>query len=335
MTIPPIPRAVLIALGALALALLVAVPFFPTVIYPVFVMRIMCMALFACAFNILLGQTGILSFGHAAFFGGAAYITGYGLLHLGWAPEFSILLGVAFATALGALFGALATRRSGIYLAMITLALAQLVYFVFLRLPFTHAEDGMQGVPRGTLFGLLDLRSDLNLYFVVMAIVALGLAAVYRIVNSPFGEVLRAIRDHEPRALSLGYPVARYKILAFALSAGLSGLAGSLKVIIYQVAALRDVHWSMSGDVILMTLLGGMNSVFGPVIGAGIVSALYYYFSAFGGWVTVMVGTVFIVCVLVFRRGVAGQIRHMLAAAPNRPAASPSSSIKDNQNASH
>lgn len=325
-----IPRGALYVLLGILLALLIAVPFFPTVIYPVFVMRIMCMALFACAFNILLGQTGILSFGHAAFFGGAAYITGYGLLHLRWSPELAILLGVAFATVLGAAFGALAIRRSGIYLAMITLALAQLVYFVFLRLPFTHAEDGMQGVPRGMLFGLIDLRSDFTLYFVVMAIVALGLAAIYRIVNSPFGEVLRAIRDHEPRAQSLGYPVARYKILAFTLSAALSGLAGSLKVIIYQVAALRDVHWSMSGDVILMTLVGGMNSVFGPVIGAAIVSALYYYFSAFGGWVTVMVGSVFIICVLVFRRGVVGQFKHLLAAQRVRSAASTPSSIKEN-----
>lgn len=322
-------RNLLIAGLVIALGLLIAVPFFPTVVYPVFVMRIMIMALFACAFNILLGQTGILSFGHAAFFGGAAYIAGYGLLHLGWSPEASILLGVAFSTALGTIFGALATRRSGIYLAMITLALAQLVYFAFLRLPFTHAEDGMQGVPRGVLFGLIDLRSDFTLYFVVMAIVALGLALVYRIINSPFGEVLRAIRDHEPRAKSLGYPVARYKIMAFALSAGLSGLAGSLKVIIYQVAALRDVHWSMSGDVILMTLLGGMNSVFGPVIGATIISALYYYLSGFGGWVTVMVGLVFIACVLVFRRGVVGQIRHLLTTG-RKPVTSEPTPIKEN-----
>lgn len=326
---PLIPRSVVLLSLVLLFALLVAVPFFPTVIYPVFVMRIMCMALFACAFNILLGQTGILSFGHAAFFGGAAYITGYGLLHLDWNPEFAILLGVGFALILGAVFGALATRRSGIYLAMITLALSQLVYFIFLRLPFTHAEDGMQGVPRCALFGIIDLRSDMTLYFVVLLIVVLGLAAVYRIVNSPFGEVLRAIRDHEPRAQSLGYPVARYKILAFTLSAGLSGLAGSLKVIIYQVASLRDVHWSMSGDVILMTLVGGMNSVFGPVLGAAIVSALYYYFSGFGGWVTVMVGTVFIACVLVFRRGIVGQISHLLATRRTRSAAPSPYKIKD------
>jgi branched-chain amino acid transport system permease protein len=296
------------------LGLLVAVPFFPQVIYPIFVMRVMCMALFACAFNILLGHTGILSFGHAAFFGSAAYFTGYTLRELGLPPEIGLLAGTLGAGLLGAVFGALATRRSGIYLAMITLALAQMIYFIFLRAPFTGAEDGMQQIPRGTFLGLVNLRSDFNLYFVILVLTVLGLALVYRIVNSPFGEVLRAIRDHEPRAISLGYPVARYKILAFTLSAALAGLAGSMKVIIFQLASLRDVHWSMSGDVILMTLLGGMNSVFGPIIGVVLISALYHYFDALGGWVTIMVGTVFILCVLVFRRGVVGQIRHILVA---------------------
>lgn len=305
-------RRILIAIGLVALAALAAVPFYPQVIYPIFVMRVMCLALFACAFNILLGHTGILSFGHAAFFGSAAYLCGYMLKELGLSPEIGIITGIVTASLLGAAFGALATRRSGIYLAMITLALAQLVYFVFLRLPFTHAEDGMQQIPRGVLLGLIDLRSNFNLYFVVLVLTLAGLALVYRIVNSPFGDVLRAIRDHEPRAKSLGYPVARYKILAFTLSAGLSGLAGSLKAIIYQVASLRDVHWSMSGDVILMTLLGGMNSVFGPVLGAALISALYHYFDALGGWVTIMVGTIFIACVLVFRRGVVGQIRMII-----------------------
>ena len=305
-------RRILIALLAIGLAALIAVPFFPQVIYPVFVMRIMCLALFACAFNILLGHTGILSFGHAAFFGSAAYFCGYMLKELGLSPEIGLITGVVTASLLGAIFGALATRRSGIYLAMITLALAQLVYFIFLRLPFTHAEDGMQQIPRGVLLGLVDLRSNLNLYFVVLVLTLAGLALVHRIVNSPFGEVLRAIRDHEPRAKSLGYPVARYKILAFTLSAGLAGLAGSMKAIIYQVASLRDVHWSMSGDVILMTLLGGMNSVFGPILGATLISALYYYFDALGGWVTIMVGIIFIACVLVFRRGIVGQIHAIL-----------------------
>jgi len=305
-------RRLLIVLGLVALAALVAVPFFPQVVYPVFVMRVMCLALFACAFNILLGHTGILSFGHAAFFGGAAYFCGYMLKEQGLSPEIGILTGVVAASLMGALFGALATRRSGIYLAMITLALSQLVYFVFLRLPWTHAEDGMQQIPRGVLFGVFDLRSPFNLYFLVLTLTILGLALVYRIVHSPFGEVLRAIRDHEPRAKSLGYPVARYKILAFTLSAGLAGLAGSLKAIIYQVASLRDVHWSMSGDVILMTLLGGMNSVFGPVLGAVLISSLYHYFDALGGWVTIMVGVIFITCVLIFRRGIVGQIQQVL-----------------------
>lgn len=319
-------RRLLLVLLGLGLAALLAVPFFPQVIYPVFVMRVMCLALFACAFNILLGHTGILSFGHAAFFGSAAYFCGYMLKELGLTPEIGILTGVVGASLLGAVFGALATRRSGIYLAMITLALAQLVYFVFLRLPFTHAEDGMQQIPRGVLLGVIDLRSNINLYFVVLVLMLLGLALVHRIVNSPFGEVLRAIRDHEPRAKSLGYPVSRYKILAFTLSAGLAGLAGSLKAIIFQVASLRDVHWSMSGDVILMTLLGGMNSVFGPVLGAVLISALYYYFDALGGWVTIMVGMIFIICVLVFRRGVVGQIRKILD--DRRPATTP----QDNRN---
>ena len=305
-------RTLLIVLCIIGLAGLVAVPFFPHVIYPVFAMRVMCLALFACAFNILLGHTGILSFGHAAFFGSAAYFCGYMLKEQGLSPEIGILTGVIGASLMGAVFGALATRRSGIYLAMITLALSQLVYFVFLRLPWTHAEDGMQRIPRGVLLGIIDLRSPINLYFVVLTLTLLGLWLVHRIVHSPFGEVLRAIRDHEPRTRSLGYPVARYKILAFTLSAGLAGLAGSLKVIIYQVASLRDVHWSMSGDVILMTLLGGMNSVFGPVLGAALISSLYHYFDNLGGCVTIMVGTIFIIWVLIFRRGIVGQAEMMI-----------------------
>lgn len=325
-------RHLLIVLGMIGLAALVAVPFFPHVIYPVFVMRVMCLALFACAFNILLGHTGILSFGHAAFFGSAAYFCGYMLKEQGLTPEIGILVGVAGASLMGAVFGALATRRSGIYLSMITLALSQLVYFVFLRLPWTHAEDGMQQIPRGVLLGVINLRSSFALYFVVLTLTLLGLALVWRIVHSPFGEVLRAIRDHEPRTRSLGYPVARYKILAFTLSAGLAGLAGSLKAIIYQVVSLRDVHWSMSGDVILMTLLGGMNSVFGPVLGAILISSLYYYFDALGGWVTIMVGVIFIICVLIFRRGIVGQTQLVLAYL--RPA-KPSENHKDSDNASN
>ena len=298
-------------------AMLIAVPFFPQIVYPVFVMKVMCFALFACAFNLLLGHTGIVSFGHAAFFGGAAYITGYTVRELGLTPEIGIIAGIAFATLLGAGFGALAIRRQGIYLAMITLALAQMVYFTFLQAPFTGAEDGMQPIPRGWLFGVIDLRSDFNLYFFVLACVGGGLWLVHRIVNSPFGEVLRGIREHEPRARSLGYAVNRYKILAFALSAGLSGLAGSLKCLVFQLAALTDVHWHMSGDVILMTLLGGMNSVFGPAIGAVLISMLHHYFDALGAWVTIVVGLIFIVCVLVFRRGIVGELNHMLQTRQN------------------
>lgn len=301
-------RGLMIALAAV----LIAVPFVPHLIYPVFVMKVMCFALFACAYNLLLGHTGIVSFGHAAFFGSSAYVTGYALRELGLPPEIGILAGVAAAAALGAGFGVLAIRRQGIYLAMITLALAQMVYFVFLQAEFTGAEDGMQQIPRGFLFGLIDLRQDFNLYFVVLAAVAGGLWLVNRIVNSPFGEVLRAIREHEPRTRSLGYSIEKYKVLVFALSAGLSGLAGSLKCIVFQLAALTDVHWQMSGEVILMTLLGGMNSVLGPAIGAVLISALHQYFDALGAWVTIVVGLTFILCVLVFRRGVVGQLNYLL-----------------------
>lgn len=304
--------------GLLLVLLLAAlvVPFVPQLIYPIFLMKVMCFALFACAFNLLLGHTGIVSFGHAAFFGSSAYITGYALRDLGLTPEIAVIAGVVFSAALGAIFGALAIRRQGIYLAMITLALAQMVYFTFLQAPFTGAEDGMQPIPRGRLFGLLDLNSDFNLYFVVLACTIGGFWLVNRIVHSPFGEVLRAIREHEPRAKSLGYAVEHYKIMAFALSAGISGLAGSLKCIVFRLASLTDAHWHMSGDVILMTLLGGMNSVFGPAIGAVMISALRHYFDALGAWVTVAVGLIFIACVLMFRRGVLGEINHLLSLRP-------------------
>jgi branched-chain amino acid transport system permease protein len=295
-------------------------------------MKVMCFALFACAYNLLLGHTGIVSFGHAAFFGTAAYVTGYAMRELGLPPEIGIAAGVIGSAALGAAIGVLAIRRQGIYLAMITLALAQLVYFVFLQAEFTGAEDGMQQIPRGVLFGLINLGSDFNLFYVVMAFVGAGLWLVYRIVNSPFGEVLRAIREHEPRARSLGYAIEKYKILAFALSAGLSGLAGSLKCIVFQLAALTDVHWHMSGEVILMTLLGGMSTVFGPAIGAILVSALHHYFDALGAWVTIVIGLIFILCVLVFRRGVAGQLHHMLQ--ERRPTA-PSAGRRDLKESQH
>ena len=298
---------------ACMVAALIAVPFVPHIIYPIFLMKVMCFVLFACAFNLLLGHAGIVSFGHAAFFGSAAYITGYALRDLKLDPALAILAGMLFSAALGGLFGMLAIRRQGIYLAMITLALAQLVYFTFLQAPFTGAEDAMQPIPRGVLLGLLDLNDDTNLYFLVLACVGGGMWLVHRIVYSPFGQILRAIREHEPRARSLGYSVERYKIVAFALSAGLSGLAGALKCLVFRLASLTDVHWHTSGDVILMTVLGGMNSVFGPAIGAIIISALRHYFDALGAWVTIMVGLVFIFCVLVFRRGVLGELSHFLA----------------------
>lgn len=328
---PLVARRILLVL---LLAVLVAVPFLPHLVYPVFVMKVMCFALFACAYNLLLGHTGIVSFGHAAFFGSAAYVTGFAMRELGLPPELGILAGVLGAAALGAVFGALAIRRRGIYLAMITLALAQMVYFIFLQAKFTGAEDGMQQIPRGVLFGIVSLRSDFNLYFIVLTLTAGGIWLVHRIVNSPFGEVLRAIREHEPRARSLGYPVDRHKVMVFSLSAGLSGLAGSLKCIVFQLAALTDVHWHTSGEVILMTLLGGMHSVFGPAIGAVLVTSLHYYFDALGAWVTIMVGVVFILCVLVFRRGVVGQLNHMLLQPPSvvRPATA-RQRIKETQHA--
>ncbi|MDN3519531.1 branched-chain amino acid ABC transporter permease [Aquisalimonas lutea] len=302
--------------AVLALAALLAVPLFPQIVYPVFVMQTLCFMLFACAFNLLLGHTGILSFGHAAFLGSGAYITGYCAKFLALPAELSILAGTLTGAALGAVFGALAIRRSGIYLAMITLAMSQLVYFFYLQAPFTGAEDGMQQIPRGTLFGLLDLHNDVTLYYVVFATIAGGLWVVWRTVNSPFGAVLRAIREHEPRAISLGYPVARYKVVVFTLSAGLSGLAGSMKAIIFQLAALNDVHWHTSGDVVLMTLLGGMNTVFGPAAGALLVSALTRYLDPFGAWVTVVIGVVFMACVLVFREGIVGKLQHVLRRRP-------------------
>lgn len=291
---------------------LMAVPFFPQVVYIVFVMKTLCFVLFACAFNLLLGHTGILSFGHAAFFGSGAYVTGHLVKAYGLPTELGILAGGLAAALLGAVIGALAIRRSGIYLAMITLAMSQLVFFFFLQAPFAGAEDGLQRIPRGTFLGLLDLNNDIALYYVVLGIVGAGLWVVWRTVNSPFGQVLKAIREHEPRAISLGYPVARYKILVFSLSAGLSGIAGSLKAIIFQLAALYDVHWHTSGDVILMTLLGGMNTVFGPAVGAAIVATLNHYLDPFGAWVTVIIGVVFMICVLTFRQGVVGELSRLL-----------------------
>jgi branched-chain amino acid transport system permease protein len=278
-------------------------------LYPVFVMKLLCFALFACAFNLLLGFTGLLSFGHAAFFGFAAYATGWLVKAKGLPPELAVLAGVAVAAVLGLLFGLVAIRRQGIYFAMITLALAQMVYFFCLQAPFTGGEDGLQGVARGKLLGVLGLESDTTMYYVVVTVFVLCFLGISRIVTSPFGQVLKLIRENEPRAVSLGYEVDRYKLLAFVLSAALSGLAGSLKTLVMGFATLSDVHWSMSGEVILMSLLGGVGTFFGPVFGAGIVVALQDLLAdKVGAWVTVIIGVIFVVCVLAFRKGVVGEL---------------------------
>jgi branched-chain amino acid transport system permease protein len=289
---------VLIALG-------VAAPF---VVYPIFLMKALCLALFACAFNLLLGYVGLLSFGHAAFLGWAAYVCGHTAKVWGWPPELAILAGTAAATLLGLVFGWLAIRRTGIYFAMITLALAQMTYFLALQAPFTGGEDGLQPIPRGELFGVIDLGRMLSMYYVTLAVFVFGFLLVYRTVHSPFGQVLKAIRENEARAVSLGYKVDQYKLLAFVLSAALSGLAGATKAIVFQFATLTDVHWHTSGEVVLMTLLGGMGTIFGPVVGAFVVVTLQNYLAGFGGWVTVITGAIFVACVLLFRRGIVGEL---------------------------
>jgi branched-chain amino acid transport system permease protein len=290
---------------AALLALAVAAPFG---IYPIFLMKCLCFALFACAFNLLIGYTGLLSFGHAAFFGVAGYLAGYALKEWGVTAEIGLLLGVAGSALLGLIIGSLAVRRQGIYFAMITLALSQLVYFICVQSPFTHAEDGLQGVPRNTLFGLLDLSNDLVMYYVALAICCGGFWLIHRIIHSPFGQVLKSIRENEQRALSLGYDVDRYKLLAFVLSAALAGLAGALKAQTLGLATLTDVHWHQSGEVVLMTLLGGMGTILGPVIGAFTIIGLQNYLAGFGSWVTVITGVIFVVCVLAFRRGIVGEV---------------------------
>jgi branched-chain amino acid transport system permease protein len=284
----------------------------PFVVYPVFLMKALCFALFACAFNLLIGYVGLLSFGHAAYLGTAGYVTAHTAKVWGWPPEAAILAGAAGAAALGFVIGALAIRRQGIYFAMITLALAQMLYFFCLQAPFTGGEDGIQAVPRGTLFGVLDLRNTLVMYYVVLAVFLAGFLLIYRTIHSPFGQVLKAVRENEPRALSLGYEADRYKLIAFVLSAGLSGLAGGTKAIVFQLASLTDVHWTMSGEVVLMTLLGGLGTVFGPVVGAIIVIGLETYLAQLGAWVTVVQGLIFVLCVLAFRRGVVGELARVI-----------------------
>jgi branched-chain amino acid transport system permease protein len=284
----------------------------PLVVYPVFLMKVMCFALFACAFNLLIGFGGLLSFGHAMFLGTAGYITAYSAKAWGLTPELAILLGTAASMVLGLLAGMLAIRRQGIYFAMITLALAQMVFFFYLQAPFTGGEDGIQAVPRGRLFGLIDLSNVYAMYGLVFAIFIGAFLLIWRTVNSPFGQVLKAIRENEARATSLGYDTDRYKLLAFVLSATLAGLAGATKALVFQLASLTDVHWTMSGEVVLMTLLGGLGTLFGPVIGAAIIISMQNYLAQLGAWVTVVQGIIFVVCVLAFRRGVVGEIAHRL-----------------------
>jgi len=294
---------------AVMVALLVAAPF---VVYPVFLMKALCFALFACAFNLLIGYVGLLSFGHATFLGSAGYITAHAAKVWGWGPATAILAGAAAAGVLGLAVGVLAIRRQGIYFAMTTLALAQMIYFFCLQAPFTHGEDGIQAVPRGRLLGLLDLNHTLTLYFVVLAVFLAGFLIIYRAIHSPFGQVLKAIRENEPRAISLGYKADQYKLIAFVVSTLLAGVAGGTKALVFQLASLTDVHWTMSGEVVLMTLLGGLGTVFGPVVGAFIVITLENYLAQLGAWVTVVQGAIFVVCVLTFRRGVVGELARLI-----------------------
>jgi branched-chain amino acid transport system permease protein len=284
----------------------------PLVVYPIFLMKVMCFALFACAFNLLLGYVGLLSFGHAMFLGMAGYTAAHAAKLWGLSPELAILAGTGAACGLGIVSGLIAIRRQGIYFAMITLALAQMIFFFCLQAPFTHGEDGIQAVPRGRLFGVVDLSSIWAMYGTVFAIFTAGFALIYRVIHSPFGQVLKAIRENEARALSLGYDVDRYKLLAYLLSATLSGLAGATKALVFQLASLTDVHWTMSGEVVLMTLLGGMGTVFGPVVGALVVLAMENYLAQLGSWVTVIQGSIFVVCVLTFRRGIVGELARFL-----------------------
>ncbi len=288
----------------LGLVGLIWAPFF---IYPIFVMKVLCFALFACAFNLLLGYAGLLSFGHATFFGGAAYFTAHAVKEWGLPPELGILIGVAGASLLGLVMGFVAIRRQGIYFAMITLALSYMFYFFCLQAAFTHGEDGIQSVPRGYLFGVLDLSNSLNMYYFVLAVFLIGVLIIWRFINSPFGMILKSIRENEQRAISLGYSVARYKLGAFVMSAALAGLAGAVKALVFQFATLTDVAWQMSGEVILMTLLGGIGTLIGPLFGAGFVATLENYLATSEFPVTIITGIVFMVCVLLFRRGVVGE----------------------------
>ncbi|MEJ5902228.1 branched-chain amino acid ABC transporter permease [Ochrobactrum teleogrylli] len=288
----------------IAIVALAAAPF---VVYPIFLMKMLCFALFASAFNLLLGYTGILSFGHAAFFGGAAYITAHTVKEWGVTPEVGLILGILAAAALGLVIGYLAIRRQGIYSTMITLALSQMFFFFCLQAAFTHGEDGLQGVPRGYLFGFIDLNNPMNMYYFVLALFVLGVFAIWRIINSPFGMILKSVRENENRAISLGYSVNRYKLAAFVMSAALAGLAGGLKALVFQFATLTDVGWQMSGEVILMTLLGGIGTLIGPIVGAAFVVALQNYLATSDFPVTIVTGIIFMACVILFRKGIVGE----------------------------
>jgi branched-chain amino acid transport system permease protein len=297
-----------VAFAVMTLAFVVA----PAFVYPVFLMKALCFALFACAFNLLIGYVGLLSFGHALFFGWASYVSAYAAKVWGLDPALAILSGTAVAAGLGLVAGAVAIRRQGIYFAMITLALAQMMYFFAVQAPFTGGEDGIQAVPRGRLLGMFDLSNQMTMYFFVLAVFLACFLLIYRIIHSPFGEVLKAIRENEPRAVSLGYKTDRYKLVAFVLSAALAGVAGATKSIVFQLASLTDVHWGMSGEVVLMTLVGGLGTVFGPVVGALTIIAMENYLAQTGQWVTVIQGVVFVVVVLLFRRGIIGELANAL-----------------------
>jgi len=296
-----------------ALAVMVAfLVLAPTVVYPVFLMKVMCFALFACAFNLLIGFGGLLSFGHAMFLGTAGYAAAHASKAWGWNPEFAVLFATLCSTALGVVVGLLAIRRQGIYFAMITLALSQMVFFFYLQTPFTGGEDGIQAVPRGHLFGMIDLADNTAMYVFVLVVFLVGFGAIWRIVHSPFGQVLKAIRENEPRALSLGYDTDLYKLVAFILSGTFAGMAGGLKSLVFQLASLTDVHWSMSGEVVLMTLVGGLGTLFGPVVGAAVIVTMQNYLAHLGAWVTIIQGVIFVICVLAFRRGIVGEIAHWI-----------------------
>jgi len=301
-------RAQRIAFAVMVALLLLA----PLVVYPVFMMKVMCFALFACAFNLLIGFGGLLSFGHAMFLGSAGYASAHAAKIWGFTPELAILFGTGVALALGAVAGLLAIRRQGIYFAMITLALAQMIFFVALQAKFTGGEDGIQSVPRGRLFGVIDLAQPMAMYSLVTVIFLAGFILIWRVVHSPFGQVLKAIRENEPRAISLGYDADRYKLVAFIISGGVAGLAGATKALVFQLASLTDVHWTMSGEVVLMTLLGGLGTIFGPVVGAAIIITMQNYLAQLGAWVTVVQGVIFVICVLAFRRGVIGELGNWL-----------------------